>query len=504
MNQPNANIVCLFEGAAAKYPQHVAIIYKDQKIRYSELYAEVQQTAFYFQQKGIKKGDRVLVFVPMSIDLYRIVLALFYIGATAVFLDEWVSKKRLDLCCNIADCNGFVGVFKARLFGLFSEEIRRIPIKLHPRKKAHEAVVIPEQMQNSDPALITFTTGSTGTPKAANRTHGFLKEQFNALVLEINPAPKDVDLPTLPIVLFMNLGIGCTSVIAEYKIKKPKSISPSYFVNLIEKNQITRLIASPFLVKIIANHLVKSQILLKSLNKIFTGGAAVFPHEASLFTQAFSSAIVTVAYGSTEAEPISSITAQELVLKTRRIKNGVAAGMPFSKAKVRIIALIDELPHKINEKELQKLEVESGQIGEIIVSGPHVLGSYYNNEDAFKKNKIITEEALWHRTGDSGFIQEGELFLTGRCQQVIKRNDDLILPFVIEMSLSEIDGVESGTILLQNEKLKLVVESDLPQEQIRNRVQNFQFDDLIVLKNIPKDPRHFSKIDYEKLKVLIS
>ncbi|NJM17110.1 MAG: hypothetical protein HC896_18550 [Bacteroidales bacterium] len=79
-------------------------------------------------------------------------------------------------------------------------------------------------MSNVEPhatALITFTTGSTGTPKAADRSHAFLKEQFNALLDEIKPSANDVDMPVLPIVLFVNLGVGCTSVIADFNVAEP-------------------------------------------------------------------------------------------------------------------------------------------------------------------------------------------------------------------------------------------------------------------------------------------
>ena len=84
-----------FARSAQLYPERIAIIERDVQISYAELDKKIDDTMAYFQSKGIKPGDRVLVFVPMSIDLYRITLALFKLGATAVFLDEWVSLKRL-------------------------------------------------------------------------------------------------------------------------------------------------------------------------------------------------------------------------------------------------------------------------------------------------------------------------------------------------------------------------------------------------------------------------
>src|ERR1700741_2328448 len=126
----NNNIANLFFEAAKQYPDNIAIIHHEKSISYTALESEVVKTALYFKEQGIKKGDRVLIFVPMSIDLYRIVLALFSIGAVVVFLDEWVSKKRMELCCSIAQCKGFIGVTKARVFSWFSKELRSIPVKL--------------------------------------------------------------------------------------------------------------------------------------------------------------------------------------------------------------------------------------------------------------------------------------------------------------------------------------------------------------------------------------
>jgi len=175
------NIVEIFLHAAEKYPDRLAVVDKEQSITYAELKIQVEKTAAYFHQKGVQTGDRILVFVPMSVDLYRTVLAIFYLGATAVFLDEWVNKKRLELCCRIADCRGFVGGLKARIFALFSKELRRIPIKLSLTKCSQTSIPV-KAMNPDDAALITFTTGSTGTPKAARRTHEFLKAQFDALL----------------------------------------------------------------------------------------------------------------------------------------------------------------------------------------------------------------------------------------------------------------------------------------------------------------------------------
>ena len=497
------NVTKLFITAAKKFPERQAIVEKDKAISYSELHKEVLATAAYFTKMGIKKRDRVLVFVPMSIDLYRIVLALFYIGATAVFLDEWVNKKRLELCCELANCKGFIGVRKARLFSFISKELRRIPIKL--KISGREKQVTSQAIVDYDSsALITFTTGSTGTPKAANRSHGFLREQFDALIDEIDPTYKDVDLPVLPIVLFVNLGVGCTSVIADFKMSKLDKMNTQNIVKQIIKNNVNRITSSPSFIHKLTEFAIDNKVKLNNIEKIFTGGGPVFPEEASLFEKAFPNSNSKIVYGSTEAEPISSISASELKKTQNNMNLGLPVGKVYSNTKLKIIPFTKDSIPNTTEFKLVELEKETGTMGEIIVAGNHVLKSYFNNPKAFDQNKIVTEETIWHRTGDCGYLEDGNLFLLGRCEQVIFYLGKIYSPFVIEHQLKQIEGIKKGTVLLLNKELTVVVETTLSKERVQKGLKILEIENIIILKKIPRDPRHHTKIDYGKLKEQIS
>ncbi len=496
------NICKLFLEAASKYPKKTAIIDGDKQIDFRTLEKQVRETAGYFKKKGIKKHDRILIFIPMGIDLYRTVLALFYIGAGAVFLDEWVSKKRMELCCKIADCSAFAGIFKARIFALFSSELRKIPIKFGKKYTIGE---IPElvEVDKDTTALITFTTGSSGTPKAADRSHNFLNEQFNALLQEIDPKPEDVDMTVLPIVLFVNLGVGCTSVIADFKASKPDTLQAEKIISQIKKHKINRITASPFFIKKVSQKIIETSNKLDTVQKIFTGGAPVFPHEAEIYKAAFPDSEINIVYGSTEAEPISSIKIDDLLAQTDNLsKIGLPVGEIFEKTSLKIIEYTDKNIEISSLQELEKLEVEQGRVGEIIVSGNHVLDRYFNNEKAFKRNKIIFKNSLWHRTGDSGRLAEnGKLYLTGQCKQLIFKDKDIISPFIVENMLGEIHGIEIATILSENDKIIIVAELKKDYKKIPlENLQSIIYDKIIYLDKIPRDPRHNSKIDYESLR----
>jgi len=500
MNAKDQNIIHLFLEAVEKYPNNIAIVDGSKKITYAELEHEVIKTATYFKNKGVQSGDRVLVFVPMSIDLYRVVMALFYIGASAVFLDEWVSKERLLLCCRIAKCKAFIGVAKARVFGWFAKEIRDIPIKLSLRKRGGE-LLEPVRISNESTALITFTTGTTGTPKAADRTHQFLRAQFSELRRKINPQPTDIDMPVLPIFLFLNLAVGCTSVIAKFNSRKPKSLKPKTILRQIEQHQVTRIIASPFFIKTLGFHLTEEGKKVKSIKQILTGGAPVFPPEALIYCKAFPNTDVQIVFGSTEAEPISAISAEAIVADPVLLNNGLPVGKIHPSTSLMIIDITsDDLPYV---RDIDHLELEEGNVGEIIVAGDHVLKKYFENPEAIAANKIKTDTTMWHRTGDSGFVKEGKLYLTGRCKQLIKHKGIVISPFIIENKLQSINGIAMGTIILKNGQLILAIESDLSELNVESLVADMDYDSIRLIRKMPRDPRHFSKIDYAKLDAII-
>src|SRR6218665_2266754 len=264
------NVTDLFFEHAERSPERCAIVNGNARISYGELSTQVKATAAYFQSKGIAKGDRVLVFVPMGIDLYRMVLALFDIGATVVFLDEWVSRERLDVCCKLAKCKAWIGGWKVKILSVLSSELRKTPLKLG---LSYDVNQLYSKTDTSDDtiALITFTTGSTGIPKAAIRTHAHLKSQFDALIEKIDPKEGEVDMPVLPIVLLINLGAGCTSVIAPFKSKKAEKMKPEIMVKLLQNENVNRLVSSPYFAIRVAEYCTQKNVQLPNLSKVFTG-----------------------------------------------------------------------------------------------------------------------------------------------------------------------------------------------------------------------------------------
>ena len=490
------NITEILFKNAEKFPDKIAIIHKNKKINYGGLAADVKDYACYFLEKGLKKGDNVLIFVPMSIELYKILCSIFHIGATAVFIDAWADRKRLQDALSIVHCKAFIGCAKAFVLKLLSSKVAAINLnfmtgfnKFKPKTSAIAG--LPNNISGEDTALITFTTGSTGKPKAAKRTHDFLLNQHYILKKHMEPKQDDIDLTTLPIFVLNNLACGTTSVIPDFNPAKPANINPQKISAEIKKYKINTSAGSPkFYEKLTQS---KEQV---NLERIFTGGAPVFPKLAKKLEDFFKNTKIEILYGSTEAEPISSISSSELLNYDTSPNSGLLVGNP-SDINLKIIKYVNE-----PVKDFESLWLKNGETGEICVEGKHVLKEYYNSDEAQNFAKIKYKGQIWHRTGDAGYLDEqGRLFLMGRAKNKFEHNGKEYYVFPFENLLLENESIEIGTILKHNDKICIVAE--LKGGFKDTKIDNIPYDRMIFLKKIPRDPRHNSKIDYDKLKSML-
>src|SRR5262245_29542781 len=103
------------------------------RLTFAELEREVSDAAGWLSRRGVKKGDGVLVFVPMSAELYVALLAMLRIGAVALFLDPSAGRQHIEQCCTRWPPRVFLGTPKAHLLRVVSPALRRIPLKVVSR-----------------------------------------------------------------------------------------------------------------------------------------------------------------------------------------------------------------------------------------------------------------------------------------------------------------------------------------------------------------------------------
>ena len=523
MRLGDVNITRILLEQAMQRPEAPAIVEAagggKHTISFAQLVERSARAAALLGASGLRAGDRILVFQPMSIELYVALLAIFRLGLVATVLDPSAGRRHIEQCCGIARPRAFIGPARAHLLRLLCRGLRRIEHHFVTAGRAPGATrwSTLDRLEPLNPitpcdashdALLTFTSGSTGVPKAAVRTHGFLLAQHAALARSIELEPGEVDLPTLPIFVLANLASGVTSVIPQGDLRRPGFIEPGPVLEQIERHRVTRTVGSPALYARLLRGARTAETGLGTLTKLYTGGAPVFPPLLQELQSVLPRGRVIVVYGSTEAEPISHVDWNEVEpadLDAMFGGKGLLVGRPVRQIELRI------LPNRWGEP-LQPLTAAGfaglalppERRGEIVVSGPHVLAGYLSGigDD---ETKFRVDGAVWHRTGDAGYLDhEGRLWLLGRAGAVIRDERGTIHPFAAECAASQLPWVERSALASRGGKRLLAVQlgPEAPADAAR-RVQGTlswaQLDSIVQLPRIPVDRRHNAKVDYPQL-----
>jgi len=497
-------------------------------LTFAQLDEAVTDAAAWWQtEAGLRRGDAVLVFVPMSADLYVALLGLFRIGAVALFLDPSAGQAHLEACCARWAPNALLAIPKAHLLRLRSPALRKIPLKIttrgwlpftrrwrHPFQISNfKSQIPPSSVHPTDPALVTFTSGSTGLPKATVRTHAFLLAQHQALAPSLHLKPGDIDLATLPIFVLANLAAGVTTILPEVDLRKPGEVDAARLFAQIERDRVTRITASPAFFEQLNAYALKTQQTLPSLRHIHTGGAPVFPRLLDALRWLAPNAQVVAVYGSTEAEPIAHLEHSEISpndLAAMVSGRGLLAGRPTPELQLAILADEFGRPRKPETAASFQAAIQPiGVIGEIVVAGDHVLKGYLGGHGD-EETKFKVDGEIWHRTGDAGSLDaHGRLWLNGRCTAKIDDPHGRLYPFGIECIAMTLPDVRRAAFVSLNGKRLLAIESTQPGPELEAKLTRAaataqaHLDAILFLDHLPVDRRHNAKIDYPALKALL-
>ena len=155
------------------------------------------------------------------------------------------------------------------------------------------------------PALLTFTSGTTGAAKAMARSHALLLAQHRALQDHLDVGASDVDLPTLPVFSLHSLAGGATCVLPDADLRAPGAVDAARLIAQIRTEGVTTSAGSPALFQRIADHLVQTEQTLPDIRALWLGGARVPVELVETLCRVLPEARIEILYGSTEAEPIA-------------------------------------------------------------------------------------------------------------------------------------------------------------------------------------------------------
>jgi acyl-CoA synthetase (AMP-forming)/AMP-acid ligase II len=472
------NILTGFLETAARYADRPAIIEASGRTaRFGELVDRSAAVARHWQSHGVRAGDRALLAMPLGIDLYVGLAALWRIGAVAVFPEPALGLPGLRHAARVTQPAALLtgGWYRALTFVV--PELWRVRRVLRVEAAGGVRGDGPIAAVPADaPALISFTSGSTGAPKAIVRSHGFLAAQ-NAAVFDLIAPTRahETDLVAFPVFVVANLALGITSVLPNWNLRRHHEAKASGIVAHIRTHGVSRALVPPSICETLA---LSGQSA--SLQSIFTGGGPVFPDMIVRLQELNPESQITAVYGSTEAEPIAHLHVKDIGAadwQAMREGAGLLTGAPSAQVKLRL------------------------RDDEIVVTGDHVNKGYLDpTHDA--TTKLALDGEVWHRTGDAGRLDaQGRLWLLGRHEGRI----DGLYPFTVETAARFWPGVKRSALTVAGGRAALAIEGDHSQEPLwRREAEKLGVAQIRPVGAIPLDKRHRSKVDYRALKEMLA
>lgn len=499
---------------------------------FSELDRDSDLIAKGLLRWGITPQMRLIMLVPFSSTFIRLTFATLKAGINVVLIDPGIGRRHLVNCLEMTEPDGFIGIPKAQVIrSLLRSRFKRAfwnvtvgrrwgwgGVSLDQIRKMGESSSqqkLPE-IGSNDPAAIIFTSGSTGPPKGVAYTHANFQSQVDLIRNRYNIRPGGRDLACFPLFGLFDNVMGVTTVIPDMDPTRPAAVVPERLFNAIYDWQVDQAFGSPALWHQVVRWCETNGKNLRPLRRILSAGAPV-PADTlqKLKTFANQEAQVITPYGATEALPIASIEAREVIEETGpKTKQGfgVCVGTRFSGIQWKVIEIKD---HPLPTLDMTR-ELPTGLIGELMVTGPVVTRRYVVREDQNHSHKVNDGERVWHRMGDVGYLDEQERFwFCGRKSHRVTRGEETWFSVPCEAIFENHPDIYRAALVgvgnAGNQTPVIIVEPHNEKRPVNNLQEQRLLDELLQLgtqtestakiadiriypRGLPVDIRHNSKI----------
>jgi long-chain acyl-CoA synthetase len=287
-----------------------------------------------------------------------------------------------------------------------------------------EAVVHPDDL-----AVLIFTSGTAGAPRAAMLSHGNLTSNIAQTLTATPMQPSDVSFGVLPMfhIFGLNVMFGCV-IASGGTIVLVERFDPTSAVETIVERSITVMAGAPAMWSALAQMPDVDHDSMQSIRLAVTG-AAKMPEEMALLLREKCGVTLVEGYGLTEASPV--VTTGVIENGEVRTPNG-SIGIPLRGIELR---LVDESGD----------ETLPGDDGEIWVKGPNVFLGYWNDEEATRR--VLTPDG-WLRTGDVAVEDDdGNLYIVDRMKDLIIVSGFNVYPAEVESVIAAQPGVKACAVI---------------------------------------------------------
>ena len=425
---------------ARRYRDKTALVFDQERLTYGELNQRVNQAANLLISMGIGKGDRVAILLPNSLEFAELYFACARMGAVAVPVNLRLAPQEMAYVLEHSESKLLVGYGplliaaaaaglkpSASLVGMLTVEEGPPGIPAYSELRDRAPTTDPGvSVSEDDPWVLVYTSGTTGRPKGALRSHKSNLMIALLLVTEIGLSSEDVGLAILPMfhvnslwLVSLSLCIGTTMAIYPHKV-----FHPSYVVEELNRHKATYSMFVPTLLTYLADAAEKGLVDPQQLRVILSSSSPLTTTLRDRMLAGFPRARLYDIYGATELGAVTIIQHQE---------GGVigSIGVPALAQDVR---LLDD----------DGQEVAAGEVGELYCAGPTLMDSYFKDEAATKS----AFRGPYMSVGDLARRDEsGYLFLVDRKADMIITMGENVYPAEVENALAAHPSVAMAAVV---------------------------------------------------------
>jgi len=481
---------------AKKRKNKTALLLNDDKTSYGDILKAADSLAAYLSEKGVKKGDKVALFLRNSTEFIYTIFAVSKLGAILVPINTFLKSEELSYILEDSGSTILIAsaIHDKVVNSSHASELCNFILwegdeSVVGEKHLHfsEALLSENTIESNargldDTAIIVYTSGTTGKPKGAMLSNKNILSNADSGRRTINVKPKDRSIVFLPMFHSFTFSIGVMlPLYVGGSIVIIQSIQP--FSNIF-KQTLTKRVTLFFGIPDVYNALAKAKLpwYFMWFNKIrafISGAAALQPKTLDAMSKKFRRATLLEGYGLSEASPA-------VCMNTFKKQKAGSVGTALYGYEMKIV---DE----------EMSEVHRGTIGDIIVKGDNVMQGYLERPTA-------TDETIvngWLLTGDMGYMDdEGFLFIVDRRKDLIISKGINIYPREIEEVIDAYDGVGASAVIgIIDEKsgeapivyIELSEDVDSLDEQglkkyMKEHLANYKIPKQIhVIKELPKN-----------------
>jgi acyl carrier protein len=493
----------------------------EQEITYGRLWTRASAMAAGLADRGLEPGERVALMLRTEAAFFEAFFGVLLAGGVPVPIYPPFRPDQIEEYARRQ--TGILRNAEARVLVTFPAALRVAGL-LRPRVPGLNEIVTADALaiagppppsarpSASDPALIQYTSGSTGEPKGVLLTHASLLANIRGIGRAIELGPGDVGVSWLP--LYHDMGLIGTWLTALHfgvpvAIMSPLAFlaRPARWLWTLHAHRGTVSPAPNFAFELCVRRIQDREVEgldLSAWRLAFNGSEAVSPETIERFTRRFRDygfrpEAMCPVYGLAESSVALTIPpigrgpridrvdrerfqahreAMPAAADDTRALRFVACGRPLAEHDVRVV----DASGRVLADRIE---------GRIEFRGPSVTAGYFRRPEA---TRAVVHDG-WMDSGDLGYVADGELFVTGRQKDLIIKAGRNLYPQEVEEVVGDIPGIRKGCVAAfgiadpeaGTERLVVVAETRTESPEDRRRLQASVTDRVVATLGVPPD-----------------